>query len=310
MTDPRSLRLAAAIGRTTGCSVLSEFYSARISAGRGRQRIERLPYAVDAAVQRLAGTRHLVLAGAAEPVAFFAYPGKPSVLAPEGCDTQLLAEASADVPAVLYALAEALAVDESTLPEVAAAPPVDLSRASGPLTADFVGQAVAALLPEDAIVVDEAISSGRNFAGLFTHAAPHDWLAVMGGAIGFGLPAAVGAAIGAPGRTVVALEGDGSGMYTLQALWTMARENLPVVVVVFANGAYRILQGELAGVGATISGPKARDMLTLDRPALDWVALAKGMGMEARRADTMGDFHVALARAIASRGPALVEAVV
>lgn len=309
MQHPSSLRLAAAIGHATGCRVLSEFYSARIVAGRGRQRIERLPYAVDAAVQRLSGTRALVLAGAQVPIAFFAYPGKPSVLAPDGCATVLLADASADVPAALRELAEALGVKERALPVQQTPAPPAVSAASGPLTADFVGLAVAALLPEDAVVVDEAISSGRSFSGMFTHAAPHDWLAVMGGAIGFGLPAAVGAALGAPGRTVVALEGDGSGMYTLQALWTMARENLPVVVVIFANRAYRILQGELAGVGATISGHRARDMLSLDRPDLDWVALARGMGLEAARADTMDDFHTALARAIASRGPALIEAV-
>lgn len=312
MADPRALALAAAIARHVGCDLLSEFYSARVAAGRGRARVERLPYAVDAAVARLAPTRQLVLAGSAAPVAFFAYPDKPSLLAPPDCTTVALSGPEDDTVVALQALADALDVPQAgrgAVPD--AAPPAGVTQAGDePLTADFVGRAVAAMLPENAIVVDEAISSGRSFAPHFSGAAPHDWLAVMGGAIGFGLPAALGAAVAAPGRTVVALEGDGSGMYTVQALWSMARERVPVVVVIFANRAYRILQGELQGVGATISGPKARDMLSLDRPALDWTALARGMGVQGERADTAAGFCEALQRALASGLPCLIEAVV
>src|SRR6185436_20919858 len=148
---------------------------------------------------------------------------------------------------------------------------------------------------------------GRAFGNRFAAAAPHDWLVVMGGAIGFGLPAAIGAAIGAPGRPVLALEGDGSAMYTLQALWSIAREALPVVVVVFANRAYRILQSELKGVGAAVSGPKAMQMLTLDNPALDWVALAKGHGVPGASVQTPDAFIREAQRAFASKGPYLIE---
>jgi acetolactate synthase-1/2/3 large subunit len=129
----------------------------------------------------------------------------------------------------------------------------------------------------------------------------------MGGSIGFALPAAVGAAIAAPDRKVIALEGDGSGMYTLQALWTMVRENLDITVVIFANRAYKILLGEFSGVGAGVPGQRAIDMLSLDRPDLDWVSLAKGMGMQACRVSDMGEFSVGLQKALSVQGPALVE---
>jgi acetolactate synthase I/II/III large subunit len=165
-------------------------------------------------------------------------------------------------------------------------------------------------LPEQTIVVDEAVTSGRAFGNRFAAAAPHDWLTVMGGAIGFGLPAALGAGLGAPGRPVLALEGDGSAMYTVQALWSIARESLPVVAVIFANRAYRILQGELKGVGATISGPKATQMLTLDKPALDWVSIAKGHGVPGARVQTPDELVRELQRAFASHGPYLIEALV
>jgi acetolactate synthase-1/2/3 large subunit len=189
---------------------------------------------------------------------------------------------------------------------------VDLEalRHAPTLDADLIGHALVALLPEQAVVVDEAVTSGRAFGSRFAAAAPHDWLTVMGGAIGFGLPAALGAAIAAPGRPVLALEGDGSAMYTVQALWSIARESLPVVVVVFANHAYRILQSELRSVGASIDGPKAMQMLILDKPALDWVAIAKGHGVPAASVQTPEEFVRELQRGFASRGPYLIEALV
>ena len=168
---------------------------------------------------------------------------------------------------------------------------------------------IAATLPEQAIVVDESVTTGRAFASAMAGAAAHDWLQGMGGAIGFGLPCAIGAALGAPGRPVLALEGDGSAMYTLQSLWTLAREALPVVVVVFANRAYKILQGELLGVGARASGQTAIDMLTLDRPNLDWVALARGHGVPGVRVDDGDALMQALRDGFASRAPCLIEAV-
>jgi acetolactate synthase-1/2/3 large subunit len=177
------------------------------------------------------------------------------------------------------------------------------------MTPDGIGRVVAALVPENAIVIDEAVSSGRALGPLTASAAPHDWLTAMGGSIGFGLPCAIGAAIAAPDRKVLVLEGDGSAMYTVQSLWTMAREGLDVTVLIFANRAYRILQGEYAGVGAGTPGPRANHMLMLDRPTIDWVGMARSMGVEAGRATDLGGLARELARGFASSGPYLVEAV-
>ncbi|HVO06483.1 MAG TPA: acetolactate synthase large subunit [Burkholderiaceae bacterium] len=306
----RAAALAAAAARRTGCRVMAEFYSPRTPGGRGRVRIERLPYAVDAALDRLKGCECLVLAGASEPISFFAYPGKPHQLKPAGCSVLQLAEARSDVPAALQALCDELDAPPGAAPAPTAPVGIDAVRASATLDADVIGHALVSLLPEQAIVIDEAVTSGRAFGNRFAAAAPHDWLPVMGGAIGFGLPAALGAAIGAPGRPVLALEGDGSAMYTVQALWSLARESLPVVVVVFANRAYRILQGELKGVGATLSGPKATRMLTLEPPPLDWVSIARGHGVPAASARTPDEFVRELQRGFGSGGPYLIEAVV
>ncbi len=300
-------RLAAAIAARTGCRVLSEFYNARMAGGRGRPRIERLPYAVDAAQASLADAQALVLAGSSEPIAFFAYPGKPSQLKPPGAALLTLAAPQHDVPAALQALADELGAGAAAAPTPVAVAP---AAPTGALTAEAITAAVALSLPEQAVVIDEGVTSGRGLTGRLGGAAPHDVLAVMGGAIGWGLPGAVGAALGAPGRPVLALEGDGSAMYTLQALWTMARESLPVVVLVFANRAYRILQGELQGVGARISGHKAADMLSLDRPPLDWLALARGHGVPGVRVDDAQGLLKALRDGFASRGPWLIEAMV
>jgi len=295
---------AAAIAARTGCRVLAEFYNARMPGGRGTPGFQRLPYAVDATVAALAGTEALVLAGSTEPIGFFGYPGKPSQLKPAGTALLELAAPHQDVPAALAALAAELDAPPVPMPERSA----PTAWPAGTLNAESVAAVVAAVLPDSAVVVDEAVSTGRGFASAMVNAAPHDWLPTMGGAIGFGLPGGVGAALGAPGRPVLVLEGDGSAMYTVQALWTMARESLPVVVVIFANRAYRILQGELQGVGAQITGQKAEAMLSLGKPALDWVAMARAHGVPGVQvADTDG-----LARALrdgfASGGPMLVEA--
>jgi acetolactate synthase-1/2/3 large subunit len=295
---------AAAIAAHTGCRVLAEFYNARMPGGRGTPGIERLPYAVDATVARLAGADALVLAGSTEPIGFFGYPGKPSQLKPAGAMLLQLAEPQHDVPAALAALAAELGAPSVPAPQRA----VPTAWPAGPLTPESVAAVVAAVLPEQAVVVDEAVSSGRGFGSAMVDAAPHDWLQTMGGAIGFGLPGGVGAALGAPGRPVLVLEGDGSAMYTVQALWTMARESLPVVVLVFANRAYRILQGELAGVGAQISGDKATAMLSLGNPALDWVALARGHGVPGVQVDTTDALARALRGGFASRAPLVIEA--
>jgi acetolactate synthase-1/2/3 large subunit len=246
-----------------------------------------------------------VLAGAKPPVGFFAYPGKPSLLAPPGCRFTTLAAGEEDIAAALQSLADEL--DATALAPALVARSQRPALPSGPVTLDGVAAVLGALLPERAIVVDEAVSSGRGLGGPTQGAAPHDWLTSMGGSIGYGLPVAVGAALACPDRKVIALEGDGSAMYTLQALWTLARESLDVTVVVFANRAYQILRGEFANVGAGAPGQRATDMLTLDRPALDWCALARGQGVEAGQAADLESFARQLQRGLACRGPYLIE---
>jgi len=301
-------RWAGRIAAATGCAVMSEFYGARLERGAGRAAIPRVPYAVDAAVAALARFRHIILVGAAEPVAFFAYPGKPGRLAPPGCRFTALATPAHDAERALAALCDALDAAHLACPVLDQAVP-GAEAGAGPLDSASIASVLAALIPEDAIVVDEAISTGRAFDRPTSTAAPHDWLTGMGGSIGYGLPVAVGAALGAPGRKVIALEGDGSAMYTPQALWTMAREGLDVTAVVFANRSYQILRGEFAGVGAGAPGQRATDMLTFDRPALDWVALGRGLGVPAARVESPAAFAAALRRALDSGGPGLIEVV-
>jgi acetolactate synthase-1/2/3 large subunit len=175
------------------------------------------------------------------------------------------------------------------------------------LTPETIGQMIAAWLPDHAIVVDESVTTGRGFALPTSTAAPHDWLSIMGGSIGFALPCSIGAAVAAPERKVVALEGDGSGMYTLQALWTMAREQLNVAVLVFANRRYAILESEFRNTGSGTPGPRARSMLEIGGPDLDWVQLARAQGCEAGSADDLASLARELERAMACTGPYLIQ---
>jgi acetolactate synthase-1/2/3 large subunit len=298
---------AARIAAKTGCELLCEYNNARMERGAGRAVVRQLPFAVDAALAMLKDVRELVLVGAKTPVSFFAYPGKPSVQVPEGCAVTKVAGAEADLEHTLEALADALSA-RNTAPRINAATH-DTALPTGAITLDGLGALFNALLPENAVVIDEAVTSGRAFTGAMMGARPHDWLNIMGGSIGWGPAAATGAAIAAPGRKVVAFEGDGSAQYTLQALWTMAREGLDVTMVVFANRAYKILLGELNNVGAAAPGANALSMLTLDRPDLDWVALAKGYGVEAGRAKTLEELAVQFRRGLAVAGPYLIEVV-
>jgi acetolactate synthase-1/2/3 large subunit len=260
---------------------------------------------VDQALAALKGLKRIVLVGAKVPVSFFAYPNKPSLQAPEDCEFITLADIGDDLAGALQALADELDAGRIAPAHVAAFEPPALP--TGKYSLDSIGTLLGALLPENAIVIDEAVSSGRGFARFTAIAQPHDWVPNTGGSIGFALPVAVGAAIACPDRKVIALEGDGSGMYTLQALWTMARENLDVTVLVFANRAYNILRGELANVGAGTPGLRATDMLTIDRPDLDWLALAKGHGVEAGRAANLDELAAQFRRALARKGPYLIE---
>jgi acetolactate synthase-1/2/3 large subunit len=303
----RCLELAGRIAANTGCALMMEYSGARLESGAGRVLPKRIPYAVDAAVAMLAGTRRLVLVGSRTPVSFFAFPDKPSVQVSPGCEVTQVAGVEDDVESALDALVAELGA-AATPPALVSSRALPALPAGAP-TPDGIAAVVTALLPENAVVCDEAITTGRGFSAFTGHAAPHDWLNIMGGSIGWALPAATGAAIAAPSRKVVALEGDGSAGYTQQALWTMAREGLDVTVVIFANRSYRILQGEFANVGAGTPGRRAVDMLSLDRPALDWVSIARGYGVEASRATDLEGFAREFGRGLATPGPYLVELV-
>ena len=303
----RALELAGRISAVTGCRILGEYNSARTERGAGRVAAHRVPYVVDLAVQFMSEMRSVVLVGGRPPVSFFAYPGKPSLQAHPQCQFTRLAGVEDDIVGALEAVARELGALDAKPAGMARLDPPGLP--TGKLTQEGIAAVLGALMPENAIVVDESVSTGRGFANLTANAQPHDWISVMGGSIGFALPCATGAAIACPGRKVIALEGDGSGMYTPQALWTMAREGLDVTVVVFANRSYNILRGELANVGAGTPGQRATDMLTIDRPTIDWVSLARGLGVESGRVTTLDELAAELRRGLAAKGPYLVEVV-
>jgi acetolactate synthase-1/2/3 large subunit len=298
---------AGRIAAHTGARLLAEVFPTRLERGAGLPPVERVAYLAELAGVQLAEFQHLVLVDAKAPVSFFAYPGKASELVPPGCSVHVLATGAQDPALALAQLVDALGAD-SAQPAVAQASRP--GRPRGRLTAEKVCKAVGHLMPERAIIVDEAITSGLMLP-LMTHGCPrHDLITLTGGAIGQGLPNAIGAAIACPGRPVLALIGDGTAMYTIQALWTMAREGLDVTAVIFANASYSVLNVELERVGAERIGAKARAQLDLRGPKLDFARLAQGMGVHAARADTAEDFCKALEYALSQRGPHLIEAVI
>ena len=303
----RGQLLAARIAEGCGARVMSQRLIARQARGAGLPIIEQIPYPVPDAVKLLAGTRHLILAGSKEPVGFFAYPNLPSRIAPPDCQIHTLAAEDEAVLAALEALAEAVHAPQHVRHLQPSARP---ALPDGELTIDKVWRSVAAQMPEASILVDEAVTAaGRAFEWM-AGAPPHDTLNSTGGSIGQGIPVATGAAIACPDRRVINMQADGSAMYTLQALWTQARERLDVVTLIFNNRAYRILQGELKRVGAEAPGPKALRMLDLSDPTLDFVKLAEAMGVPAAKVTTTDDLNRRLQDALELRGPALIEVMV
>ena len=300
----RGLDAAARIAQATGVRLLSETFPAIHTRGPGLPDVEKLAYYGEMAMSQLEGARHLVLAGARAPASFFAYPGKPSDVVPSGTTVHELAGPAHDVAGALDSLAESLGA-QARGPLAAASRP---DRPTGPLTTESMAAAIGHLLPEGAIVVDESVTSGLSVPAATAGAARHDWLALTGGSIGQGMPVATGAAVAAPGRRVVSLEADGSAMYTPQALWTQAREGLDVTTVLLANRSYAILQFELARVGAAGNGERASAMLDLHHPDLDFVALARGMGVPAEKASTAEELAMLLERSFSQDGPMLIEA--
>jgi acetolactate synthase-1/2/3 large subunit len=302
----RGLVAASRVANATGAKLLCETFPARIERGAGIPPVERLGYLAEFTIAQLQGAKHLVLADALAPVSFFAYPGIPGYLVPDGCEVHSLATGSEDAAGALEALADELgAAPDSVSPQGASRP----ERPTGALNAQSLAAAVGALLPDGAVVSDEGNTSGLFVSGATAGAPRHDWMTLTGGAIGQGLPVATGAAVACPDRPVLCLEADGSAMYTLQSLWTQARESLDVTTVLINNGSYAILELELSRVGAGDPGPRARGMLDLKHPELDFVALATGMGVPATRATTAEEFTIQLERAFATPGPALIEAV-
>jgi acetolactate synthase I/II/III large subunit len=298
------LDLAGRIAGKTGCKVMTPTSNPRVARGRGRFSIDRIPYVIEQAMPIQKDFKNIVLIEAGEPVAFFAYPNKPSLLKSQGCEVHRMTTGAENSVAALEALAGALHAQASDRQPQKL---VELVKPTGALTHASIAQAIAMAIPENAIVVDESVTTGRGFFPPTAAAAPHDWLQNMGGSIGFSTPVATGAAVACPDRKVICMVGDGSAMYTLQSLWTQAREGLNVVTIVFANRIYQILRGEFDGVGAGEPGQRALDMLRIDRPTLDFVSLAKGMGVPGRAVDNVDDFVKALADAVAEPGPRLIE---
>ncbi len=302
-----ALLAAARIAAHSGVQLLAEVFPTRMERGAGLPAVERIAYLAEMAGVQLAPIEQLILVDAKAPVSFFAYPGKKSYLVPDSCSVHTLATPAQDAAASLRQLADALGASQ-TPPRLQA--PRRPERPRGRLTAPKVCKAVGALLPDNAIVIDESITSGLML-GVMTQGAPrHDLITLTGGAIGQGLPNAVGAAIACPDRPVIALIGDGTAMYTIQALWTMAREGLNVTAIIFNNASYSVLGVELDRVGAGEGGPKAQSQLDLHGPQLNFAQLAQGMGVHATRAQTANDFCQALEYALAQPGPHLIEALV
>ncbi len=296
---------AGRIAAATGCRLVSETFAARHQRGVGRVTVEKLPYFGEQAEAYLKDFTTIVFCGAEPPVSFFAYPGKPSWLSPEGAELVRLTSLREDALAALIALADALnAPAEPALVQAATSFPAE----PGKLNSANLGAIFAELLPENAIVSDEGATQGGAAMLMCAGSARHDWLQLTGGAIGQGLPLAVGAAVACPDRKVIALQADGGGMYTVQALWTMAREQLDVTTIILNNGSYAILNIELMRVGVQNPGPKALSMLDLKNPAIDWSKMSEGMGVPAVKVETAEEFREALAGALAHKGPRLIEA--
>ncbi len=307
--DQRRGLMLGQLAKATGASLCTDVFPTRLARGAGTVVIDRMPYLAEAAIDYLKDVDHLILIGAAPPVSFFAYPNLPSMMARQDCEQFVLASPGDDIDEALENLLRrfgALDIEPEVHPLALPELP------SGGLDVSTAAQALAVLIPENAIIVDEAATSGMPLFPITAASRPHDWLNLTGGSIGFGLPASVGAAIACPDRKVICLEGDGSAMYTIQSLWTMAREDLDIVVIIYNNCKYSILELEFSRTGARggVPGPKAASMLDIGSPKMDFVSIAQGMGVAATRATTAEEFITQLNKAIQDPGPHLIDALV
>jgi acetolactate synthase I/II/III large subunit len=304
-TRRRGLEAARRVAEATGARLLCETFPSLLERGVGIPPVDRLGYLAEFAMAQLDGVTTLVLVDAASPVSFFAYPDKPSDLVPPGCAVHVLATGSEDAPEALESLAELLGAQKTAPGNAEVARP---DAPTGPISGKSVADALGAVLPEDAIVSDESNTAGLWMSAATVGCPPHEWLCLTGGAIGQGMPVATGAAVAAPGRRVISLEADGSAMYTIQSFWTQARESLDVTTIILQNHSYAILELELSRVGAEAGGTAAKSMLELHPPAIDFVAIARGMGVPASRPTTSEELTEALARSVAEPGPSVIVA--
>jgi acetolactate synthase-1/2/3 large subunit len=295
---------AGLLAAATGAKLFAPYPLTRLARGAGLPPVERVAYVLEQAIDQFKEFRQLILVGAPAPMAYFAYPGKSSEFISSGCAIHSLAAPNEEHVGALQGLAQALALSGVKAPGQKAERP---ALPDGDINLAGLAAVVGALLPANAIVVDESMTSGRGMMAATKGAPPHDWLGNTGGAIGIALPMAVGAAVACPDRQVLCLTADGSGMYTLQALWTMAREGLRVTTVVFANRDYAVLKREFSYLGIGNPGTRALDMFEIGRPDLDWVHLANGMGVPGTRVTSLGEFAKALQTGFASQGPMLIE---
>lgn len=299
-------KLAYRISEATGAKLMGDFTASHLARGNGRLPLHRVPYVSELARKKLASFKHIILVGGKPPVSFFAYPGQPSTQYAEGTRFVTLSRPDQDAIAALQALADELNAPDVEIPEAGPRP----EAPSGTPSPEGLAQTVAALMPENSIISDESVSYGRGFYPYTFNAPAHDWLHLAGGAIGDGLPVATGAAIGSKGeRRVISLQADGSAMYSLQSLWTQARENLPCTTIIISNRKYNILIGEYENVGAT-PGKTAMDMLDLGNPDLNWVQLANGMGVDAAVATNLEELGSLMTTSFKKDSPFLIELLV
>jgi acetolactate synthase-1/2/3 large subunit len=301
------LEAAGRVQAATGARLFCDTFAPHTELGAGRVPVERIPYFAEMILEFLKGIEQIILVGSKPPVSFFAYPGKPSWCAPESCEFSYLSHPHEDAAGALAALADALGAPAQSPLRV----PLQLpGMPTGALNALSVAQIIAELTPENVIFAEEALTSSMPLLMMLGRARPHTHLPLTGGSIGEGLPLAIGAALAAPGRKVICPEGDGSAAYTMQALWTMAREKLDITTVIYANRSYAILNIELQRVGAIGAGPKALSMLDLHNPEMNWVKIAEGLGVEASRATSCEEFAAQYASAMSQRGPRLIEVMI
>ncbi len=303
--NEETISRAGRIARQTNCKLLTEWSNARLDRGAGRVELNRIPYVVEKAVAVLKQFEKIILVGAREPVAFFAYPNQPGRLSSPNCQFLTVSDSSQNADSALEMLEERVGAKKLR--------PVNINTISKPqipngnISLDGIACVLGAFLPEGAIVVDESVTTGREFFPRTACAEPHVWLNNRGGSIGFGLPVALGASIACPNRKVIALQSDGSGMYTPQAIWSIAREKLDITILIFSNRSYNILYGELKNVGVNQPGPHADKMFSLRNPDINWVSLASGMGVEATKVDDMKSFSSAFKFAMDQQHPHLIE---